>query len=170
MSVKFTVKTAPQIDPATMIFRNNTNTQGGARAVLEFVQHDGGREGAGFRGRADCVVRAICLITGESYNHVREDLSYLQKKMTGGLYPSIADGVMTPVHYLYLTGKGWELTLTKNAYLPDIPRDGNFIAVIPRHVMAIRHGTVWDAWDSRFSRRTKSGYPRLLGYYSPPAA
>ena len=121
MSVKFTVKTAPQIDPATMIFRNNTNTHGGARAVLEFVQHDGGREGAGFRGRADCVVRAICLITGESYNHVREDLSYLQKKMTGGLYPSIADGVMTPVHYLYLTGKGWELTLTKNAYLPDIP-------------------------------------------------
>ena len=170
MSVKFTVTIAPQFDPAPRIFRNNTNTQGGARAVLEFVQHDGGREGAGFRGRADCVVRAICLITGESYNHVREDLSYLQKKMTGGLYPSIADGVMTPVHYLYLTGKGWELTLTKNAYLPDIPRDGHFIAVIPRHVMAIRHGTVWDAWDSRFSRRTKSGYPRLLGYYSPPAA
>ena len=170
MSVKFTVTTAPQTDPATMIFRNNTNTQSGARAVLEFVQHDGGRVEAGFRGRADCVVRAICLITGESYNHVREDLSYLQKKMTGGLYPSIADGVMTPVHYLYLTGKGWELTLTKNAYLPDIPRGGHFIAVIPRHVMAIRNGTVWDAWDSRFSRRTKSGYPRLLGYYSPPAA
>ena len=120
-----------------MIFRNNTNTQGGARAVLEFVQHDGGREEAGFRGRADCVVRAICLITGESYNHVREDLSYLQKKMTGGLYPSIADGVMTPVHYLYLTGKGWELTLTKNAYLPDIPRDGHFIAVIPLSLIHI---------------------------------
>ena len=77
---------------------------------------------------------------------------------------------MTPVHYLYLTGKGWALTLTKNAYLPEIPRDGNFIAVIPRHVMAIRNGAVWDAWDSRFSRKTKSGYPRLLGYYSPPTA
>ena len=47
MSVKFTVTTAPQIDPATMIFRNNTNTRVG-RAVLEFVQHDGGREEAVF--------------------------------------------------------------------------------------------------------------------------
>lgn len=63
-----------------MIFRNKINTQGGARVVLEYVQHDGGRDEAGFRGRADCVVRAICLITGDTYNHVRQDLSYLQKK------------------------------------------------------------------------------------------
>jgi hypothetical protein len=151
-----------------MIFRTKTNTHGGARAVLDYVQHDGGREDAGFRGRADCVVRAICLITGESYTHVRQDLSYLQKKMTGGLYPSIADGVMTPVHYLYLTSKGWELTLTKGTYLTDIPREGDHIAVIPRHMMAVRDGTVWDSWDSRFSRRTKNGNPRLLGYYTPP--
>ena len=170
MSIRFIVTTPPQTDPATMIFRNNTNTQSGACTVLEYVQHYGGRQKAGFSGRADCVTRAICLITGEPYTNVRKDLSSLQKKMTGGLYPSISDGVMTPVHYLYLTEKGWELTLTKNAYLPDIPRDGHFIAVIPRHVMAIRHGTVWDAWDSRFSQRTKCGYPRLLGYYSPPAA
>ena len=158
-----------RIDPVAMIFRTKTNTHGGARAVLDYVQHDGGREDAGFRGRADCVVRAICLITGEPYTHVRQDLSYLQKKMTGGLYPSIADGVMTPVHYLYLTGKGWELTLTKGTYLTDIPREGDYIAVIPRHVMAVRDGTVWDSWDSRFSRRTKNGYPRLLGYYTPPS-
>jgi hypothetical protein len=113
-------------------------------------------------------VRSICLVTGESYAHVRQDLAHLQKTMTGGLYPSISDGVMTPVHYLYLTSKGWVLQLTKNAYLPDIPRDGRYIAVIPRHMMAVRDGTVWDVWDSRFSRRTKSGYPRLLGYYVPP--
>ena len=49
-----------------------------------------------------------------------------------------------------------------------MPRDGRYIAVIPRHMMAVRDGTVWDVWDSRFSRRTKSGYPRLLGYYVPP--
>ncbi|CAI8335046.1 MAG: Uncharacterised protein [Halieaceae bacterium] len=151
-----------------MICRTNTITQCGARSVLDYVQHDGGRQEAGFRGRSDCVVRAICLVTGDVYADVRRDLSYLQKKMTGGLYPSIADGVMTPVHYLYLTGKGWRLELTKNTYLPDIPRDGRFIAVIPRHVMAVCDGTVWDAWDSRFSRKTKSGYPRLLGYYCPP--
>ena len=147
-----------------MKFRSKTNTYGGARAVLDYVQHDGGRDDAGFRGRSDCVVRAICLITGDAYSHIRQDLSYLQKKMTGGLYPSISDGVMTPVHYLYLTSKGWELTLTKSAYLPDIPRDGNHIAVIPRHMMAVREGAVWDSWDSRFSRRTKSGSHRLVGY------
>ena len=136
--------------------------------MLDFVQHDGARDEAGFRGRSDCVVRSICLVTGEAYAHVRQDLAHLQKTMTGGLYPSISDGVMTPVHYLYLTSKGWALQLTKNAYLPDIPRDGRYIAVIPRHMMAVRDGTVWDVWDSRFSRRTKSGYPRLLGYYVPP--
>ena len=81
--------------------------------MLDFVQHDGGRDEAGFRGRSDCVVRSICLVTGEAYAHVRQDLAHLQKTMTGGLYPSISDGVMTPVHYLYLTSKGWALQLTK---------------------------------------------------------
>ena len=34
-------------------------------------------------------------------------------------------------------------------------------------MMAIRDGIIYDSWDSRFSRRTRSGYPRLLGYYTP---
>ncbi len=135
---------------------------------MEFIQHDGGRDRAGFRGRSDCVVRSISLVAGEPYKQIRADLASLQKKMTGGLYPSISDGVMTPIHYIYLTGRGWELTLTKGQYLNEIPREGCLIAVIPRHMMAIRDGVVWDAWDSRFSKRTRSGFPRLLGYYRPP--
>ena len=139
-----------------------------AQPVLGFVHTDGGREAAGFRSRDDCVVRAICVITGADYNSVRKDLSAMQRDMTGGLYPSITDGVMTPVHYKYLLDRGWGLVLTKGAYLMDVPRDRTLIAVIPRHMMAIRDGIIHDSWDSRFSRRTRSGYPRLLGYYTPP--
>ena len=51
------------------------------------VHTDGGRQAAGFRGRDDCVVRAICVITGEDYNDIRKDLSSMQRDMTGGLYP-----------------------------------------------------------------------------------
>ena len=45
-----------------------------------FVQHDGGRSDAGYKGKTgDCVVRAIAIATGLSYKAVYDELTYRQK-------------------------------------------------------------------------------------------
>lgn len=134
---------------------------------MRYTHNDGGREFAGWKGKraADCVPRAIAIATGEHYRNVRRDLDGLVKEMTGGLDTTTNNGTPTPVSYRYLDLKGWELVLTKGQYLKDLPSDGTYIACLPRHMVAVINGTLHDTWDSRKSKRTKCGSPKLEGYY-----
>ena len=51
---------------------------------LGYINDDGGRKDAGFRGRGgDCVTRSIAIATGIPYKRVRKDLTDLTKEMTG---------------------------------------------------------------------------------------
>ena len=134
---------------------------------LGYINDDGGRKDAGFRGRGgDCVTRSIAIATGIPYKRGRKDLTDLTKEMTGGLETSAANGVLAPVYHRYLTDLGWEVVITKGQYLnSDLGESGPVIARLPRHMVAIVDGSVRDSWDSRKSRRTKSGFPKLTGYY-----
>jgi len=135
---------------------------------MRYNFNDGGKErsGLGTARSGDCVIRAIAIAEQQGYRKTKAELNTLLRGMTGGLQRSCNNGTPEPVSYKYLTDRGYKLTLTPKTYL----RDHNFsgrtvIAVIPRHQMAIVNGTIQDTWDSRESRRTKCGSPKLEGYY-----
>ena len=133
---------------------------------MRYIETDGGRQDAGFRGRGgDCVTRAIAIATGLSYRIVRKELTDLTKEMTGGLNRSAANGVSPAITHAFLTSLGWEVVITKGSYLKDIPTTGNLIACMPRHKAAVIDGNVHDRWDCRVSKRTDCGSPTLSGYY-----
>lgn len=135
---------------------------------LTFKYSDGGKAdcGLGTARSPDCVIRAVAIAEGGSYRKTKAELNELLQEMTGGLLRSCNDGTPEPVSHKYLTDRGYVLTLTKNTYLRDHDFTGRtVIAVIPRHQMAIVNGQVLDTWDSRKSRRTKCGSPKLEGYY-----
>ena len=133
---------------------------------MRFNRNDGGRADAGFKGRTgDCVTRSIAIATETSYRQVYKGLTELTKLMTGGIKTTVRNGCSKEVAHQYLTTLGWSLVLTPNSNLKDAPQDQTIIAVLPRHKVAVINGIVNDTWDSRVSRRTKCGSPRLLGYY-----
>lgn len=138
---------------------------------LRFKKHDGGRHDAGFKGKTgDCVTRAIAIATKQGYRKTYNELGELYKEMTHGLETSPRSGVETPVFCNYLTRLGWAVAVTPNAYLSDIPRAGVYIADLSsRHVVTVIDGVVYDTWDSRRSNRTKSGSPKMNGYFYLPA-
>lgn len=138
------------------------------RHGLAFEKTDGGRLDAGFKGSAgDCATRAITLYTGENYRTIYNELTHLTRKLTGGFDRSVRDGVGLPTFYHYMT-QTLEATpmLTPGSYFTaDAIPDGPLIAVLPRHFVFVENHTVFDAWDSRHSSRTKNGANRLLGFF-----
>lgn len=127
---------------------------------------DGGRIDAGFKGKTgDCVTRAIVIANGLKYRETYKALCALCTTMTGGLETSVRKGCPSPVAHEFLKRLGWETVLTPGQYLKDIPRTGTFIAALARHDVCVIDGTLQDSWDSRISKRTKCGSPKMLGYY-----
>ena len=138
---------------------------------MRYHYNDGGRRDAGFKGETgDCVTRAIAIATGTRYRQVYRELTELTKSMTGGLETSVASGCSNAVAHRYLIDLGWSVVPTPNRYLKDAPRDQRILVKLTeRHDVAVINGTVHDSWDSRVSRRTKCGSPKMAGYYRAPS-
>ena len=138
---------------------------------MRYHYNDGGRCDAGFKGQtSDCVTRAIAIATGTRYRQVYRELTELTKSMTGGLETSVASGCSNAVAHRYLIDLGWSVVPTPNRYLKDAPRDQRILVKLTeRHDVAVINGTVHDSWDSRVSRRTKCGSPKMAGYYRAPS-
>ena len=135
---------------------------------LNYRHNDGGKEaeGLGTAQSADCCIRAAAIATGDGYKSTKKAMNGLLVEMTGGLQTSCNSGTPTPVYHKYLTDLGYKLTLTKGAYLSDFDFSGRtVICDLPRHTVCIIDNAVQDIWDSRVSRRTKCGSPKLNGYY-----
>lgn len=140
---------------------------------MRFKFNDGGKAEAclGTARCGDCVIRAAAIALGQGYRTTKSELNELLIEMTGGLERSCNNGTPTPVLHRYLTDRGWALELTPKGYLNQYTFEGmTVIACLPRHYMAILDNVVNDTWDSRVSRRTKSGSQRLEGYYWQPEA
>ena len=132
---------------------------------MKYKETDGGRKDAGYRGvGGDCVTRAIAIATNMPYRRVRLALTDLCVEMTGGMYKGVANGCPTPVAHKFLTQLGWEAVPTE-MYINELPKNQPIIACSKRHWAAVINNTVNDDWDSRKSRRTKTGWMKLHGYY-----
>lgn len=135
----------------------------GGLKVFNYKFDDGGKPTKGRSG--DCGIRAAAIVTGRPYREVKSDIEDINAELTGGLEKSCNNGTPASAIHKYLTERGFKVVVSADADIDSLPKSGRVLAFLPRHFVAVVDGTFRDTWDSRKSRRTKSGLPRLIGYY-----
>ena len=143
---------------------------------MEFVENDGGRSAAGFKGKTgDCVTRAIAIADERDYREVYDALFEGQRKFGEGRSraakvarknPSPRTGVFRKVYQKYLEEQGWTWVPTMQVgqgctthLHPDELPSGRIIASVSRHLCAVIVGVVHDTHDpSRGGKRCVYGY------------
>lgn len=130
-----------------------------------FIEHDGGRAAAGYRGRGrrDCVVRAIAIAAQLPYRHVVDALN----ERTCLLVCVTKTGVHRDVYESYLFELGWRWTptmkigsgCTVHLVAEELP-SGRVIASVSRHLVAVIDGVVYDNHNP-----VRGGKRCVYGYY-----
>ena len=136
-----------------------------------FVQDDGGREEAGFKGRTgDCVTRAIAIATGVPYKEVYNALNELAKNERTGKRKKKKSAARTGVYKdtarKYIESLGWEWVPTmqigqgcKVHLRGDELPSGRLIVKVSKHMTAVIEGVIYDTYDcSRQGQRCVYGY------------
>lgn len=136
--------------------------------INKFMYNDGGRELAGYKGKtSDCVVRAIAIATGKSYQEVYSAINTLaQDERTGSSKSNARTGVRKQTYKEYLKSLGWKWTPTmfigqgcKVHLRADELPGGTIIASLSRHLAAVIDGVIYDTSDpSRDGTRCVYGY------------
>ena len=141
-----------------------------------FIQDDGGRAAAGFKGRAgDCVCRAIVIATGRPYAEVYTELSareigWAEKRMVkdpDGLYRPRADTKYTLRAYMENLGWKWTSTMkigsgcAVHLRADELP-SGRLIARVSKHWTAVIDGVIHDTYDP-----SRNGTRCVYGYFQP---
>jgi hypothetical protein len=144
---------------------------------MRFVECDGGRAAAGFKGEtSDCVVRAIAIASGLPYRHVYDAINVLAKgerarrnkprsnARTGtwrATYERLLIGelgaVWTPTMKI---GQGCKVHLRADELPP-----GRLVVAVSRHLTAVIDGVVFDTHDP-----SRGGTRCVYGYYTLPPA
>ncbi len=110
-----------------------------------FIENDGGREAAGYKGNAgDCTVRAIAIATGKPYQEVYGEL-FAENKLHNPRNSSPRNGgtQMKTIHkYLKSLGWSWFPTMQigsgcKVHLKQDELPSGNIIVRLSGHLLAI---------------------------------
>ena len=138
---------------------------------MEFKYDDGGRQEAGYKGYAsDCVVRAIAIASGISYQTVYDKLFDLNKANTkkGRTCSPRDGGTSKKIMYSYLKelgfiwtplmgiGTGCKYHMKKN----ELP-SGTIIVNLSKHLSVVKDGVIYDNHDcSRNETRCVYGYWR----------
>lgn len=138
---------------------------------IGFIQNDGGRAAAGFKGTAgDCVCRAIAIATGKPYREVYDALNALAVSERKGKRKrgksSARTGVYKQTYHRYLESLGWKWTPTmtigsgcKVHLRADELPPGRLIVSLSKHVAAVIDGVVHDIYeDARGGTRCVYGY------------
>lgn len=138
--------------------------------VIPFIKDDGGREAAGFKGRADdCVCRAIAIATALPYRDVYDELNRRVKAAKGRGGKSAREGVKRSVYETYLRelGYAWTPTMkigsgvTMHLRTSELP-PGRIIVRLSRHVAAVVDGRLHDTHDC-----SRGGARAVYGYFAP---
>lgn len=137
-----------------------------------FMQNDGGRSAAGYRGTTgDCVTRAIAIATGTPYQEVYDalnELSLTERPLPRQRRRSNArTGVYKQTYRKYLEILGWVWTptmfigsgCTVHLCADELP-PGRIIAKVSRHTCAVIDGVVHDIFDP-----SRNGTRCVYGYY-----
>lgn len=138
-------------------------------AVIGFVQDDGGREAAGFRGATgDCGTRAIAIATGRPYREIYDlvnEYAYRERRRTKkpsrartGLHSDTARKIMADLGWEWIptmfVGYGCTVHLTEE----ELPL-GRLVVLLSRHYCAVIDGVVHDTYlDDRDGTRCVYGY------------
>jgi hypothetical protein len=147
---------------------------------MKFVNHDGGRHDAGYKGQTrDCVTRSIAIITGKSYKEVYDALNVLseskkfgrrlEKNAYGNSYVKVSAsriGVVRKVYNEYLESLGYKWIPTmgigtgcKVHLNPDELPKGRLVVRLSKHLTAVIDGVIYDTFDcSREENRCVYGY------------
>jgi hypothetical protein len=144
---------------------------------------DGGREDAGFKGKAgDCVSRAIAIATGRPYREVYDRLGQLIGEWSKGRSRAAKrwrakakgaterNGTPKPVIRQYLLELGWEWVptmgigtgTTVHLRADELPA-GRIITSVSGHMCAVIDGVVHDTHDP-----TRQGTRCVYGWWQPP--
>ena len=140
---------------------------------IQFVENDGGRKKAGYKGRAgDCVVRAIAIATEQDYQTVYDELfkrnkrAFARRRNPKGS-PSPRDGgTSTKVIRAYMEDLGWAWTptmgigtgCTVHLRADELPK-GRVLLSLSRHLATVVDGVLHDTYDcSRDGTRCVYGY------------
>ena len=144
--------------------------------TIQFVENDGGRAAAGFKGAAgDCVCRAVAIASGIPYAEVYSRLA----KATGAQRPgkrgqrssSARNGINTNrkwfSDYMQSIGFTWTPTMKigsgcKVHLSADELPPGRLVVMASRHAAAVINGVLHDTHDSsRGGSRCVYGYWKL---------
>jgi hypothetical protein len=161
---------------------SSTRADDGAQAPIAWIRNDGGREAAGFTGKAgDCVARAVAIASRRPYAEVYKRLAdgNATQRVTKHSNKSSANrrtarnGIYTTRKWFrdYMTELGFEWVPTmqvgqgckvhlQSAELPL----GRIICKVSRHYVAMIDGVIHDTYDpSRGGKRCVYGYWRQQG-------
>ena len=142
-----------------------------------FVYDDGGRKGAGYKGKAgDCVCRAIAIAAQLPYQQVYDRLaegnaSQRRSKRTGKQSRSARNGIYTErkwfKYYMQELGFVWTPTMQIGSgcqvhlNADELP-SGRLICKVSKHLVAVINGVIHDTYDcSRDEQRCVYGYWQL---------
>lgn len=135
---------------------------------MRFIYNDGGRQAAGFKGRAnDCVARAIAIATELPYAHVYQQLDFAAaherpRGMNKRSHPRT--GVHHQTIRRYMTSLGWPWTPTMligsgcrvHLRADELPA-GRLVVNLSKHVCAVIDGVIYDTHNP--SERGTTIYP-----------
>lgn len=146
---------------------------------MRFVQNDGGRQAAGYKGKTgDCVCRAIAIASGKDYQDVYETLADGNASQRKSKRMDRAAGKQTAAEgigvsrkwfkdYMRDLGFKWFTTMTigsgckthlKEGELPM----GRLVVALSKHYCAVVDGVIHDTYDgSRGGKRCVYGYWKL---------
>jgi hypothetical protein len=142
---------------------------------IRFIEDDGGRIAAGFKGKAgDCVCRAVSVASGRSYAEVYRELAQgnsaqRASKRTSKRAASAGGGVNTGRKWFkdYMTRIGfrWVPTMAigsgcKVHLRSDELPPGRLVVMLSRHAAAVLDGVLHDTHDS-----SRDGTRCVYGYY-----
>lgn len=140
-----------------------------------FIENDGGRAEAGFKGKTgDCVTRAISIATGKPYKEVYSEINEASKsertsKRKRGK-SSARTGVYKNTIRKYIESLGWTWVPTMQigsgcqVHLrgDELPA-GRLIVSVSKHMTAVIDGVLHDTWDC-----SRQGERCVYGYYFKP--
>lgn len=146
---------------------------------MKFVENDGGRAAAGYKGKSgDCVTRSIAIATGLPYQEVYDSLFTLAKKHGETRRDKVArrikskndasprDGMWKQIYRPYMASIGWKWIPTMlvgqgckvHMKAEELP-PGRLVVSVSKHMTAVIDGVINDTFDcSREGTRCVYGY------------
>ncbi|HEX4432213.1 MAG TPA: hypothetical protein VHZ96_23280 [Frankiaceae bacterium] len=137
-----------------------------------FVEDDGGRAAAGYRGQAgDCVARSIAIAATLPYQTVYDALNVAAKSEPArGRTSSARNGVARPTIRRFMKDLGWNWTPTMHIgggttvhLCPEELPLGRLVVSCSKHLTAVIDGVIHDTHDP-----SRGGTRCVYGYWSKP--